>query len=162
MTIIDELTDVLTEEYDIYGHLIDAARRKKNCVIKNRLAELNAVSNDENAAASRLSKLDRRRASLARDMATVLNIKDPDLTLMTIADNLKDGSERERLSGLAALIRAKISELRALNNENRALIENALQYIEFSINVIRGAVGGCMSADGRVETESQCLLDVRN
>jgi flagellar biosynthesis/type III secretory pathway chaperone len=162
VTIIEELTEVLSEETAVYDELIRAARRKRDAVIRNELSGLSAAAEDEDAAARRLNRLDRRRTSAAAAMADTLGLGGGDVTLAGISAAIPDEGARGGLNALAEGLRGRVIELRRLNADNRALIENALAYIEFSINVMRGAAASVSARGGGIETESACLLDTRS
>ncbi|MDR1209245.1 MAG: flagellar protein FlgN [Clostridiales bacterium] len=159
---MEELTEALAEETETYDELIRTARRKRDAVIRNELAGLSAAAEYEDAAARHLNRLDKRRTAAAAAIADSLGLGGGGVTLAGISAAIPDEGERSGLNALAEGLRARVTELRRINAENRALIENALAYIEFSMNVMRGAAASVSARGGGIETESACLLDTRS
>ena len=163
MATVHELADVLGEEAAIYDLLVSAAKRKKDIVIRNDLPALDAVMQEENDAAGRLMRLERRRLSLSKSLGGILSIEENKITVMSIASKLSDNEEAERLRLLAKRLRAQITELQGINGDVVALIEGTLEYIEFSINAIRARTG--LNIDkGRgalIRHEGKSLIDVK-
>jgi len=110
---------------------------KKDLIINDKTTELSELTNKENAVVGKIQKLDKIRITLMNDITNVLG-QNARLTLTELSELMKNQPEYERLYGLTLRTQETLDELKALNDQNRMLIENSLEYINFTVNVIRG------------------------
>ncbi len=163
--IIYELLDVLKEESKLYDELVDLSKIKKDYVIKNDTDNLKELTSKENLMAGKIQRLERKRLSLIKDISYVLNEKESNITLASLANIISDKPESQELKNVAEHLKQTLSELKQLNEQNRVLIENALEYIDFSMNVIRSTFDAqptVFSAKGEQITPGGNLFDAKN
>ena len=137
--LITELLSLLADESSLYERLIGSALSKKEVIVKNDIASLKMINVEENSLIGKLQKLERRRSVLIRDIAQVLNEKESGITITYLASAVSDRNDAEALGGAAVKLDAQLSRLKEVNELNRALIENSIDYINFSVNVIRSS-----------------------
>jgi len=163
--LITELVNVLVEEADLYKELVNIAGQKKELIISNRVDELKATTSQENTTAGKIQRLEKKRLSLICDIANVLNEKEANITLTALANIISDQPEAESLNKVAARLKDSLTDLKELNDQNKVLIENALGYIDFSMNVMRSSLDGApvvYSASGEEISSGHTLFDVKN
>lgn len=137
-SLITELTTVLNDQNAIYESLIDIAGRKKVSIIENDIPLLQKFVSEENTLIGKNQRLDKKRLELFSDIATVL-AKPSDITLSDIIDAIKGQEEHKKLAQIKDRMLKILDILKTLNDQNQELIKMSIDYVNFSINVIRGA-----------------------
>jgi len=143
--LINDLISVLEEESEIYKLLIAASKGKKAAIIANDLSAIKEATQCEFECVGKIRRLEKKRADIMKDMAEVLNEKESNITISLLADNIK-GPESEKLRRTASNLKQSLGELAHINDVNSALINRALEYIDFSVNVARSSMGGAIYA----------------
>lgn len=135
---MEELLEVLGEEEKQYQELIALAEIKSQAIIKAKIDKLDEVTTQEQDAASALLNLSNKRARVLDDMATVLG-KDP--TKMTINKMIgyleNQPEEQKKLSERRDRLLEAGTQMRRLNQQNEALLKQALEMVEFDLTLLR-------------------------
>lgn len=163
--LVSELIAVLEEQVSEYEKLISASTEKKQAIINNDIDGVKAGTGAEQAHVGKIQRLERKRAGIMKDIATVLNEKLTNITIIGVAETMKSSPDGKTLTDLAHQLRALADELKTLNNSNSALIENALAYIDFSVNVMRSTYelsAGYGQNGELVRMDGGTLLDEKN
>ena len=163
--LVSELIKVITQEADYYDQLIKISTDKKIFIINNDINALKDITCTENTLAGKMQRLEKKRLSLIVDIANVLNEKEDNITLSYLADIITDPPQVEEMKDLTVRLKKSITALKELNEQNKVLIENALEYIDFSMNVIRSTLDSSptiFNSKGEELTTSMNLFDVRN
>ena len=161
--LIYDLMDTLEAQIVHVDELAELSGRKKGLIITNDVAELSKLTAEENAVVNKIQKLDRTRESLMTDIANVIG-QTADMTLTTLTELMKHKPEYDKLSALTAATKEKFEALRVLNEQNKILVENSLEYIDFTINAIRTSVmpeQALYSTDGEELGVRQSFFDAR-
>ena len=138
---MDQLVEILTEQTERYEELLGLALEKRDVIIANDIENLQKINEIENMVVSQNQKLEKKRLSLISDMAIALNQKEADLTLTLIIELMEGKEEQQPLIDAQEKIKSVLYELREVNDQNGELVKNALEYIEFSTNLIRASTG---------------------
>ena len=139
---MDQLVEILTEQTDRYEELLGLALEKRDVIIANDIESLQKINHLENLVVSQNQKLEKKRMALVADMALVLDEKEANLTMDRMIELMKGKEEEQPLTKARDRIKSVLQELREVNDQNGQLIQNALEYIEFSTNLIRSTKGG--------------------
>lgn len=137
-SLIDDLTTVLQQEKEIYDRLIPISERKTEILIRGDLKQLQEVTEQEQSLLDEATAFAAHREEVIRNMGMVLN-RDPselDLTGL-IALLAKQPEEKKRLANLHDDLRRTMQRLVDINEQNKNLIENSLEMIEFNMNFIQ-------------------------
>ena len=162
---IDQLAEIMEEQAQKYGELLGLSEEKKEAIIKNDISTLQKLTNLENMVISQNNRLEKKRLSLGKDIAEVLGKKEDELDLNTLISLLPDQTDKDMLKNVGDRIREVVSNLKLANEQNNNLIQNALDYIEYSVNVMRSAAnperskvpivnGNISDASGSFDTKS--------
>lgn len=137
-SLMEELIDTLNAEEALYGQLIPVEEEKTRAIIKNDLDALQDIAVREHELVDRTSALESKREQVASDIATVLG-KDPKtITLEQIIEVLKNQPEdQKKLQNIHDRLRKTISQLQHVNNQNKELLKEAMDMVEYNMNVIR-------------------------
>ncbi|MCL2171348.1 MAG: flagellar protein FlgN [Defluviitaleaceae bacterium] len=161
--LIHELMENLTGVMQIYGELTALAQEKRGSIVANDIANIKRITQLETTAVARGAKADKERAIIIKDVCQVLGRKEESLTLTQLADIIKNQPEYEAYAALVESLKAALADLSAANEDNRILVANALDYIEFNINAVRSAMespGASYGRDGEDFRESASFLDI--
>lgn len=162
--LITELLLVLDEEQAIYEQFLALGKSKKDAIVQNDIEALKTVTAQENGLAGKVSRIERKRIPLLNDIAEVMAVKPETLTLAFLVKSLNGQPEADTLNKRMFELRKTVDELKRQNEQNKILLQESLDYIEFSMNVIRGSLSdspSVFSARGE-ELNGSGFLDIRN
>ena len=137
-SLIEELIMVLGDEEKIYAEIIPVAEKKTQIIVNNDLQSLNSITEEEQELLGKISKLEKKRQEVIRNIGIVMNKKESELNFVTIIE-LLDGQEKEQeeLRKLHDKLKRTIDVLSTLNERNQMLIKQSLEMIDFDINLMQ-------------------------
>lgn len=137
-SLMEELIMTLEKEDAVYKELIPIAEKKTRVIIKNDLEALREITKSEQDAVDRITALENKREEVVTNIGIVLNQKPEELNLKKIIRILKkQPKEQQRLSELRDSLKANVNRLSQINVQNKALIDESLEMIEFNMNLIQ-------------------------
>lgn len=137
-SLIEELITTLEKENEIYKELIPIAEKKTRVIIKNDLEALREITKNEQDAVDRITALEGKREEVVTNIGIVLNQKADELNLKKIIQILKkQPEEQQKLSRLRDSLKASVNRLSQINAQNKVLIDESLEMIEFNMNLIQ-------------------------
>ena len=102
------------------------------------MEKLQIITDEEQSVVDRLAALDTKRAEAMKDIAEVMNKDVKTLKLSHLIEMLeKRPSERDALRTLHDQLKATVGELRMINDQNRELIRQSLDIVDFNLNLIK-------------------------
>ena len=138
-SLIEELINVLEEEDNEYKKLMVLSKEKTPAIINGNLERLTEITNGEQTYIEVLSKLEKRRIEVVKDIALVLNKKEEELTIKAIVGLLEgQNEEQKRLSQVHDNIKLTLDNVSIINDMNKNLINSSLEMMEFNINMYKG------------------------
>mgnify|MGYP000311811914 CR=1 FL=1 len=156
---LEELTEILKEENELYEKLLDIAEDKKETLINNNIESLfNLVENDRDYI-EQVSELEERRLTLMNDIKENFAIED-DLSYMEFVEQLPD-HWGEKLNPIRNKLLETLEEFHILNEENKKLIEEAVKFNKFSIDLIIENLNNNEYTYNELGKNSPRLLDKR-
>ena len=156
----ERLIELLQNQSVLYSELLESAQQKKGYIIKNDIESISKVTSRENTLIGKLRQAERERQAQAADIAKRLHISSDGLTLAILISRVNNSSIQERLECLRMQLRSAMDDLKALNDQNRALINQSLEYIDFTVNLLRSTVSGPVYA-GAEEIHGQVFFEAR-
>ncbi len=137
-SLMENLIDVLGEESSEYEVLLELSMKKTPIIVSGNLENLQKITDEEQEAVSRVVNLDKKRMEILTDIANVLNKDVASLKLANLIEML-DGrpTEQEALAVSHDRLQAAVRELQKINEQNRALLTNALEMVEFEMNMFQ-------------------------
>lgn len=164
--VIDELKDVLEYQRDCYIDLLEIANIKKNCIVEKDFTLLSEVIHREEEFIARNTTIDKKRTELLTDIKLALNIKKEEATLADLIHKLDD-----RLIVKSQIIELRLElieiagKLKRQNELIRALINDSMELVNFSLTALHGAMIGTpsptYSSYGDNSKSSKSLFDSR-
>ncbi|ADL08338.1 flagella synthesis protein FlgN [Thermosediminibacter oceani] len=153
----NELVENLKRQLEIYEELLGLSEKKTDILVKGDVKTLGEITEIEQELIVRLGRIEEERIKI------VAVIAGGEITVSRLEEKLPDNIKMElgRISGELIEVLAK---LRDRNQINEKLIQRALEYINYSIEIIAGvgkeATG--YGADGKTaEKETIRLIDKR-
>lgn len=139
-SLIEELITILEKEDEIYRDLIPLSQKKTGIIVSNDLKALQDITAKEQSVIDEITGLENRRMKTMGNIGIVMN-KDPKTLNMKMMVSLldKQPAEKRRLSELHDSLTASVNRLKDINNQNKILIEESLEMIEFNMNFIQSA-----------------------
>jgi len=135
---INNLVEVLKQQADIYNYLLVKSKEKTDIIINGKVDELDKITKLEKTLVSNLTKLERERETLVNKIAKELGVSSDQAKLSELTKKL-DKNETGKLEELREKISEILKELKHVNDLNSTLIENSLEYTEFSLNILSAA-----------------------
>lgn len=130
--------DTLDQEEKLYADLIPMQEEKKRAIVANDLNAIGKLGDEEQALVDRIGNLETKRMRIADDIATVLGKPPGTMKLEHIIRTLKNQpGEQKALQKLHDRLKRTIGRLQDLNIQNKELLQEAMEMLEFNMNVIR-------------------------
>lgn len=137
-SLMEELLEVLGEEEKQYETLIQLSDVKRDAVIKADIKGLGEVTLQEQDAASMLLNLSNKRTRVLNDMATVLGKEPKEMTINKMIGYLENQpAEQKLLTERRDRLLEVGTQMQILNQQNEALLKQALEMVEFDLTLLR-------------------------
>lgn len=137
-SLMEVLIDVLDKESQEYERLLDLSMKKTPVIVSEDLDELAKITDEEQIIVSRINHLDHQRNEAINDIANVLN---KDVNNLKIVDLIKmlaaRPEEQEKLAVVFDRLQASVRSVKRVNEQNRELLQEALELVQFNMNVIQ-------------------------
>ena len=135
-SLMEELIQVLDQEEVKYKALLELSVKKTPIIIEWDIKKLQEITDEEQVAVDEISHLDRKRQEVMNDIATVMNKDVETLKLSYLIEMMeKRPKECDALSRIHDRLKATVGELVTVNNQNRELIRQSLDMIEFNLSL---------------------------
>ena len=137
-SLMEVLIDVLEKESQEYEKLLDLSMRKTPVIVSEDLDELSKITDDEQIIVSRINNLDSQRTEAIDDIANVLNKDVSQLKIVDLIQMLAARPEEQaKLAAVYDRLRENVRNVKRTNEQNRELIEQALELVQFNMNVLQ-------------------------
>lgn len=147
-SLMENLIEVLDKESQEYENLLDLSLRKTPVIVKGSLDELAKITDEEQVIVGNITRLDHEREGLFVDIANVINKDVKTLKLSDLITMLEQRpEEQQKLAKVYDRLKAAVHEVERVNGQNRALIENALEMVQFDMNVLQAMKAGPETAN---------------
>jgi len=135
---MENLIDVLEKECSEYEGLLTLSQNKTPVIVSGDLENLQKITDEEQELVSRIANLDKTREEVTADIANVLN-KDVNALKLSNLINMLEGRPEEQKALAVAHDRLQVAvrELKRVNEQNKELLNNALEMVEFEMNVLQ-------------------------
>lgn len=156
---------VLTKMLELYRQILEVSKRKREILIKADIKELEKVTRELEILIFQAGKLEALRENAIGELTKQYGLAREEATLSQIKEKA-DGETAQKITQLEQNFRQLISELMPLNQLNEKLIERALHYVNFNINILTNStagptytVAGPNSQKEQPQTNSRNLFD---
>lgn len=141
-SLIEELINIIEEETGCYETFLELASNKKDVIINGDLPSLQDITKKEQELAGQLLRLEKKRLSNLEDICLVTNRNKEEMTIVNLI-NMLDNQEMEKnaLEEASNKLQNILEEVKLTNETNRKLIEQSLEFIDFTMNAIQSSRG---------------------
>lgn len=137
-SLMETLIEVLEKENLEYKNLLELSVKKTPVIVSDDVKALAQITDEEQIIVSRINHLDNQRNEAVNDIANVLN---KDVTKLKIADLIKmlaaRPQEQAKLASVFDELRRNVHAVKRINEQNRELIESALEMVQFNMQIIQ-------------------------
>ncbi|MCL2236280.1 MAG: flagellar protein FlgN [Defluviitaleaceae bacterium] len=138
--LISDLISVIQGQTVLFKEVVALSADKKNFIIKNDIEGLRGIVAQENIIVPKALKGDKERERIMADIATVLNKKNDELTLTKLAELTEGQPENPEFKIAVEEFIIVLDEMKQSNDANKLLIESALEFLEFNMNVVHSSL----------------------
>lgn len=159
---VDHLVTSLEKEQEIYEEVLELAKRKKQIIIDGKLKELEEVTRREQSLTMSLVKLEEIRDKIVNEILKEVNVQSVE-NIGELMEHLPPG-QRLKVNEVKKDLMKVIHDVSGENENNKALLKQSLDIIEFNMNVLTSidSVGSSYESNGiEADEESRSLFDVR-
>lgn len=147
-SLMENLIEVLDKESQEYENLLDLSLRKTPVIVAGSLDELAKITDEEQIIVGNITHLEHEREGLFTDIANVINKDVKTLKLSDLVAMLEQRpEEQQKLAKVYDRLKTAVHEVERVNGQNRVLIENALEMVQFDMNVLQAMKAGPETAN---------------
>ena len=137
-SLMENLIEVLDLESTEYENLLGLSMKKTPEIVAGAMEELAKITDEEQNVVSKISRLEQRREEVFADIANVINKDVKTLKLSDLIEMLASRpEEQQKLARVHDKLSSAVHEVKRVNEQNRILIENALEMVEFDMNMLQ-------------------------
>ena len=137
-SLMENLIEVLGQESEEYEGLLALSQKKMRIIAGANLEDLQKITDDEQEVVSRLNRLEKRRIEVAADIADVLNKDVETMKLTNLIEMLSARpAEQAALAAVHDRLKSVVREVQRTNEQNRELLEEALELVNFEMNMLQ-------------------------
>lgn len=135
---MENLIDVLNKENSEYEGLLNLSQKKTPIIVGGNLENLQRITDEEQELVDRINRLDKMRMEVTVDIANVLNKDVNTLKLSNLIAMLAGRpAEQKALAEANDRLLVTVRELKRVNEQNKELLDNALDMVGFEMNMIQ-------------------------
>lgn len=147
-SLMENLMDVLEEEGGYYDALLELSMKKTEVIVSNDIPALQQITEQEQLLVDQVNDVDKRRMGIMEDMANVMNRDVGTLTIPVLIKALDArAQEQRRLSEASDKLKETVKAMAQINEQNRELLQSALEMVEFDLNLVRGLKAAPQTAE---------------
>ena len=137
-SLMENLIEVLNQESTIYDGLFQLSQKKTPLIVSGDLDNLQKITDDEQVMVSRLHNLEKKRIEVTADIANVLNRDVETMKLTNLIEMMSARPEEQaKLAEVHDRLQSVVHALKQLNEHNRELLTDALEMVEFEMNLMQ-------------------------
>ncbi len=139
-SLMENLIDVLNQEGREYEELLVLSQKKTPVIVKGDLEGLQEITDDEQNLASKIAHLEKTRVEITKDIANVLNKDVDSMKLRNLIEMLEGrAAEQVQLAEAHDRLQRVVRELKRTNEQNKELLADAMEMVEFEMNLLQAA-----------------------
>lgn len=139
-SLMENLIEVLSQESEEYEGLLALSQKKTRIIASANLEDLQKITDDEQEVVGRLSRLEKKRVEITADIANVMNRDVNEMKLLDLIEMMADRpAEQAELAKSHDRLRRTVRELQRINEQNMELLRDALDMVEFEMNLLQAS-----------------------
>lgn len=133
--LLNRLVELLEHEYEIFQNLLELSQKKTDIIVEGKVSELDKLVKLEQSIVLQISKLEAEREEIVKKIAQEFKIEDANLKISELKKYVNE-ENMKILEEYQNKMMEVIDKLNHVNQLNSKLVKNALEYIEFSFNLL--------------------------
>ncbi len=133
--LLSELSEILKKESTLYDKLLKTAEKKKETLINNEIENLFEHVETDQELIDQVTKLEDRRLEIMTEIDDKFDINSDELSYQEFVEEIPE-SWQGKLKPIREELVDTLEEFHVLNEENKRLIEEAVKFNKFSIDLI--------------------------
>lgn len=147
-SLMENLIDILNKESSEYESLLELSMKKTPIIVAGDLEGLQKITDEEQIVVSRINHLEKLRIEDIKDIANVLNKDVKTLKLANLIEMLESRPvERQQLADVHDRLQSVVHRVQMINNQNGELINQALEMVQFDMNLLQSMKSAPETAD---------------
>ena len=139
-SLMENLIGVLEEESIQYEGLLELSQKKTPVIVSGDLEKLQQITDEEQEVVGRINRLEKSRTEVVADIANVLNRDVANMKLSNLIGMLAGRpAEQALLAGVHDRLRTAVRGLQRVNEQNRELLAEALELVNFEMGMLQAA-----------------------
>ena len=137
-SLVEDLIGILEEEEKVYQKLAEIGEQKRLILIQNDVPALEKLTASEQLVADEALSLSNKQVQALSDIANVLGKSEEKMTVSRLIELLNSQPViQDRLKVAKEHLLAIAGEVQRLNQQNEALINQAMELAEFDITLFK-------------------------
>jgi len=156
---MDNLLELLENEYAIYEEILSLSKKKTDIVVQGKVSELDHIVKLEQALVLQTSKIEKKKIEIMANFTF-----DKRNWNITALKEFATPEQEKKLEDYQNNMKKLLTELNQVNQLNSKLITNSLEFIEFSLNLFSAADVTSNNYGSRGDSsnrEKKNLFDIR-
>ncbi|TCS83322.1 flagellar protein FlgN [Tepidibacillus fermentans] len=138
MSTFQLLMNVMSDLYRAHTEMVEIAKYKKQILIEGNIEELSRIMNVESQWVKHVGKLEEERAFTVKQLLKEKGLSLQEVTMNDLVKMMTSPQEKEQLQQIRLKLTEVIQEIQELHNLNSLLIQQSLDYISHSIEMVMG------------------------
>ncbi|HWR62673.1 MAG TPA: flagellar protein FlgN [Clostridia bacterium] len=134
---VSSVIEILGDEYDYYRDMLELSKSKKKIIVEGKVAELDKIVKLEQNMIFNIGQLEKKREEAVARLCKDLELNSGITNISELMQALQP-EHKKQLEDMQLKLRGILSELKTINDINGQLIEQSLEYIDYSINLLAG------------------------
>lgn len=131
----EQMVTVLSQQQELYALLVDLSKNMKQAIKENNIKKIDEIVQLETALTMKLSGIEKQRSAIASDLVQGMGMGTGALRLNQL-QGLFSAEQNIRMERIRKDITERCAELSSINQSNKMLIENRLQWVKLSRQVM--------------------------
>ena len=130
----------MNDENRQYTELLDLSNNKTTAIVKGDVGQLQEIFGKEQKLIDILNRLEMERQSCVADICKILHLSAAEVKVSQIVRLLeKKQAEHDALEQSYLSLKKTVNQLTQVNDNNRLLLKESMDMIEFEINLAKNA-----------------------
>lgn len=164
MNEVENLIQILKQEEKIYSELLSLSNKKTDFISEENIDGIGEISKQEEQYIKEAKLLEYRREDEITIIEKLCNIEKLD-DLSSLVTHIEDEALKSELTATQKNFTITLSELKRVNSLNNTLIQDALEYITLSLNLVTSATAegtyGKTAKEAEPQTQHKSMFDFK-
>ena len=139
-SLIDSLISIMDDENREYKRLLDLSNNKTTAIVQGNVEQLQTIFGQEQKLIDDLNRIETQSMACVSDICKILHLSPSEVRVKQIVQMLeKKPKEHDALEKSYLELKKTVSQLADVNENNKLLLKESMDMIEFEINLARNA-----------------------